>query len=85
MPVQKSEELVELLLPSDERRLVARPRMGAVAGRDDLPDRDRLALAFGLHGLRLAELERVLGREVGGAAHQDPVPRRRPTGFVRPC
>ena len=101
-PVQhagaEAEELVELLLPPDEGRLVARPRSGAVAGRDDLPDRDRLALAFGLHGLRLAELERILGGEVGGAADQDPVtrcsrldsccrvedvPRRRPFALAR--
>jgi hypothetical protein len=79
-PVQharaESEERVELLLPSDEARLVARPRRGTVAGGNDLPDRDRLAFAFGLHGLRLAELERIHGGEVGGAADQDPVPRR---------
>ena len=78
-------ELGELRLPSDERRLAARPRGGAVARGDDLPDRHGLALALRLHGLGLAELERVLRSEVGQRGRPGSRPSARPTGFSRPC
>src|SRR5207342_3740094 len=92
-------QLLELLEAPDERQVDpwAAPRVVALAR--DLPDRDELRLALGLHPLRLLELESVLGGLVGLLADEDPVRRRsrldagggvehvagrRPLAFARP-
>jgi hypothetical protein len=70
---------VELLLPPDERRLDLLGDVDAEpsAGVDDLPDGNRLDLAFRFDRLRFSVVDRLLRRVKGDLVDEDRVLRRR--------
>ena len=76
--LQRVHERSQLPLTADERRAQAIGDVvaEACARRDGLPDRDRLGLALGLDGLRLAVLDDIPRRPIRGVSDEDAVDRR---------